>query len=181
MNVINKTMLGVVFGLATLSATAAPIYVGSFNVFDGPVGWSSPQPLSARQVAAMLFGGAYADYAVSIDSSLDASTITHTAWLDGYGDVQYLLSAADEDFVSAPPSGLYDDFSAYSAWVCDHADCVDDGFPQNEGWPGFNYTNYVWKLDAGTQPPSDVPEPGTLALMASFVGIGVGRRLLGKR
>lgn len=144
---------------ASGSAIGTPIYVGSFNVFDGPSWQTAPVPLSARQTAALLFGGSVLDYAISIDST----TITHTAWLDGVGDLQYLLTPASEDFVQAPGSGLYDDIPAYSAWVCDHADCVADGFPVNEGWAGFNYTNYVWQLDIPN--PNPVPEPGILALL----------------
>lgn len=156
------TMLG-----ASGGAVATPIYIGSFNVFDGPSWQTAPVPLSARQTAALLFGGEALDYAISIDPTV----ITHTAWLDGVGDLQYLLTAAPEDFVQAPGSGLYDDILAYSAWVCDHADCMADGYLVNEGWAGFNYTNYVWKLNVTDPNPNPVPVPSTVALLlgAAFI------------
>ncbi|MDR1935085.1 MAG: hypothetical protein LBS49_05825 [Candidatus Accumulibacter sp.] len=149
--------------LSSASVWAIPVYVGKFNVFDGPSMADEPEVMSARQAAAMLFGGDYTDYAISVIDSTDWQTITHTAWLDGLWDDQYLINPAHEDFAASPASGLYNDYPAYSAWVCDHADCMDFGYPETTGWEGLNYTNYVWRLDS---PPIDVPEPGVLSLAA---------------
>jgi hypothetical protein len=171
---------GIALGLPLVAgATPQLEYVGSFNVFDGPSYVQTPAPMSARQVAALLFGGSYSDYAISTVDSQEWTTVTHTAWLDGFGDMQYLMTPAGEDFYMAAPSGLYDDFPAYSAWVCDHADCVADGFDVNAGWDGFNYTNYVWRTLGS---PVAIPEPMQGALL--LIGLGamwIARRRLASR
>lgn len=177
---IRTMFAGMLFVFAG-SVIALPVYVGSFNVFDGPSGSLAPQPLSAREVAAMLYGGVYTDYAISISDSLDPDSITHSAWLDGYFDSQYLETAAAEDFVTVPPSGLYDDYPAYSAWVCDHADCAADGYESSEGWFGFNYTNYVWRLNTVIDPtPITEPNP-TLLFVTALLMLLTGGWLRGKK
>ncbi len=183
MNVLlNKVRMALVGGLFFFvgSAMAIPVYVGRFNVFNGPSLTLAPQPLSAREAAALLYGGVFSDYAISISNSLDPDSITHSAWLDGYFDTQYLETAAAEDFVTVPSSGLYNEYPAYSAWVCDHADCVADGFQSSEGWGGFNYTNYVWRLKATD--PIQLGEPNSILLILSaFLALSMGRRLRGKK
>ncbi len=177
---IRIALAGAVF-LFTGSAFALPIFIGSFNVFDGPFWTLAPQPLSARQVAAMLYGGVYSDYAISISASRDPDSITHTAWLDGVLDTKYLETAAAEDFVTVPVSGLYDSYPAYSAWVCDHANCVADDYDVSEGWFGFNYTNYVWRLNSGIDPtPMTEPSPGLLMVTALLMLL-MGGWLRGKK
>lgn len=140
---------------------AAPVYVGSYNVFDGPVWTSNPTVLSALEAAALIFGGSASDYAISVDSNTtDPLSITHTAWLDGWGDTTYLFTPAAETFSSASRAdGGYDQYPSFSAYVCDHADCAAYGNPISSGHPGYSYTNYVWRVT------SAVPETGSLALM----------------
>jgi len=154
----------------SVTAKAAPSYsyVGSFNVFDGPAFSfdDPPQALSARQAAALIFGGSFSDYAISIVYSRNPDEITHTAWLDGVFDTQYLETPADEDFIGASTTGKYDEYGVYSAWVCDHADCLAAGFDASEGWSGYNYTNYVWRL---SNPTIGLPETSTPALL--FAGL----------
>ncbi|MDR0576447.1 MAG: PEP-CTERM sorting domain-containing protein [Candidatus Accumulibacter sp.] len=173
---IRKVLFLCAFLMSSTSALAIPIYVGSFDVFDGPAAWTEPEVMSAREVAAMLFGGEYNDYAISVLDSTDWQTITHTAWVDGLFDDQFLFNPVHEDYSVAPASGLYNDYPAYSAWVCDHADCVGFGYPENAGWEDYSYTNYVWRLDS---PPVDMPEPGMLGLFAlglTVLGISSRRR-----
>lgn len=144
-------------------AAATYAYIGSFNVYDGAFVDDVPEALSARQAAAYLFGGVYSDYAISVLDSRDPLSISHTAWLDGYFDPQYLQTPAGEDFIGASTSGKYDDYGAYSALVCDHAYCRGWGDPANAGFEyqsfGYNYTNYVWRIT------TSVPEPSSLALL----------------
>src|SRR5438445_957071 len=84
-------------GLAWVSAPAAHaapyVYVGSYQVGDGPVWSTNPQVYSARGAAALLFGGLDADYAISTDPD----TVNHLAWVDGWGDSQYLYTPISED------------------------------------------------------------------------------------
>lgn len=174
---MRMTIAGTVLLLAN-SAFATPSYVGSFNVFDGPSVTLAPLSLSALDVAAQLFGGLSADYAISVNSSLNPGSITHTAWLDGYWDTQYLQTAAPESFVMASSSGRYDDYPAYSAWVCDHAECVADGYRKSAGYQDSNYTNFVWRLD-GVAPP--VPEPFSfLMFLTAIPMLFLGKRRYGK-
>ena len=164
--------------MAMSTASAAPLtYVDSFNVFDGPSADSAPLAMSARQVAAMLFGGAYTDYAISISSSRDWTTVTHTAWVDGFFDPQFLSTAAPEDFFAGDGDGLYTDFGNYTAYVCDHAACQSAGFDVNAGQEGLNYTNYVWRVN-GAVP---LAEPAWLGIvMAGLAGVWLSRRKIGR-
>jgi len=149
-------------------AAATPTYVGSFNVFDGPFLDDVPDILSARQAAAYLFGGQFDEYAISVLNSRDPLTISHTAWLDGLFDPQYLLTPAGEDFIGVSTTGKYDEYGAYSALVCDHANCVGWDNPANapsELELNYNYTNYVWRVAEVVE----VPEPSSVALLLSGI------------
>jgi hypothetical protein len=161
---VKRSLLALLL-FASTALWAAPVYVGSFNVYDGPVWNSNPNVLSALETAAMLFGGLPTDYAISVDPSLDPSTITHTAWLDGYGDETYLVTPAAEDYSLSSIGGGYNYYPSFSAWVCDHANCIDYGYPATSGLPGDNYTNYVWLLDTG------VPEPSAWCMVSAGLGV----------
>lgn len=163
---MKKHLIASVVALAMIgSVQAAPTYVGSYNVFDGPVWTNNPIVMSAKEAAAFLFGGTASDYAISVNSSLDSTTITNTAWLDGWGDTQYLSAPTDDDYkLSSRPDNGYDQSPSFSAFVCDHAYCQAYGYPTTTGYEGLNYTNYVWRISE-----NGVPEPGSLALL----GIGL--------
>ena len=70
------TMVGV--------AAAIPTYVGSYRVTDGPIwyGPTAPGPpvYSAREAAALVFGGVFTDFLISTNAALDYTTITNTGW-----------------------------------------------------------------------------------------------------
>ncbi|HAV54102.1 MAG TPA: hypothetical protein DCX41_04105, partial [Aequorivita sp.] len=101
-----------------------PTYVGSYMVSDGPTWGANPPVYSAQEAAALIFGGNAADYSISIDSNTtDPTTITHTAWLDSWGDG---FAVHPENYsldVGAPgyndPGGFN---TATSAYVQDHVD-----------------------------------------------------------
>lgn len=100
------TMFAVLIG--TANAEAGFTYVGSWdmadlngngsvsdeNVASNPWYWvNNPAVLSAREAAAMLFGGSYTDYAIStVDSSV--ANINFKAFVDGWGDTTYFSSPA---------------------------------------------------------------------------------------
>ncbi len=101
-----------------------PTYVGSYMVSDGPTWGANPPVYSAQEAAALIFGGNAADYSISIDSNTtDPTTITHTAWLDSWGNG---FAVHPENYsldVGAPgyndPGGFN---TATSAYVQDHVD-----------------------------------------------------------
>lgn len=139
--------------VAEKSATAGAMYVyqGSFNVQDGPYWEDNPPVYSALEAAALIFGGSVSDYAISVNSSQDSSTITHSAYYAGWGDYGNPIFA--EDFKLDLGGNGYNSFlgddpyqSAYSAFVNDSTIAA----------------NYVWRIVFVT----DIPEPSTYALFA---------------
>jgi len=123
---------------ANFSDATVFIFVGAFYVGDGPCWDTVPPCYTAKEAAALLFGGAVSDYAISINSSTtDPLTITHTAYVDGYGNTTYLNTPASEDFKQN--SNYY--YPAFSAFVHDHS----DGSFFNCYNTGSFRRNYVWR------------------------------------
>lgn len=158
-----------ILGLAATAALAVPsvaaaasyVYVGSWSVGDGPAWPSNPPVYTGQQAAALLFGGAASDYAIStVDSNVaNINFLTH---VDGWGDSQYLfgvgtgvaqnysLDTGGAGYNSAP--GYQ---SAYSAYVRDHSGAGDQ-----------NTLNYAFRIVKG-----GVPEPAAWALMLAGFGL----------
>ena len=151
----------------SVAANAAYLYVGSWAVADGPrwSGTPSPQSLSGRQTAALLFGGLFSDYAIStVDNN--PLNINFLAKLDGYADTQYLTNPQSQDFVGVVGANYAAGFGNYSAYVFDHA-C---GIYYCAGGGGEKAINYAFRVNG-------VPEPGTWALMIGGFGLaGVALR-----
>ncbi len=144
--------LGIQFLLATANFASDPtfVFVGKYYVGDGPCWNPAPPCYTAREAAALVFGGLPGDYAISVSpNTTDPATITHTAWVDGFGDTRYLITPAAEDF----KIGLFylsDAFNppVFSAFVHDHSDG-----PTHPCYPlAYSYINYVWRRD----PPSGI-------------------------
>jgi len=150
---LSRTLLALVFSVTAfvIPAAAAPTYVGSYQVDDGPFWTVNPTVYSAREAAALIFGGLPTDYFVSINPSLDSSTITFTGWYTTWG-----IGGGQEyqqDFKKVTGTGYNDPGgydSAISAYTSDNA-------------IGSAYTNYVWSINAAT----GVPEPSTYCLLGS--------------
>lgn len=156
--------------VAAPMCSAAPVFVGSYAV-DGngaaPSWTTNPPVYSAREAAALLFGGAAADYLISVDPSLDPLTITMTGHYDGWAEPDtifnqdFKLDTGGAGYNSAPGVG-----SAWSAYVYDHAD---------------SNVNYVWKVNSDNGPGAPVvPEPNSLALlgMGGLPFLGLLRRMI---
>lgn len=155
-----------VAAFASSGANAAYVFVGSWYVGDGPVWTDQPTVYSAREAAALLFGGTASQYAIStIDNSV--ANINNRAHVDGYGDSQYLYSTVDQDFKLDNGTAGYDAGGGadYSAFVLDHscdnrysdpsASCINNPVGQN----------FAFRLAAG------VPEPANWALMIGGFGM----------
>lgn len=161
-----KLVVAALLAVAANAASAAYLYVGSYAVHDGPRWETNPAVYSAREAAALLFGGSYWQYAISIDGSeTDASTITYTGWYDGWGEHDGMVFGQDYRLdLGAPgyndPAGEGTARSAY----------VQDGLFDTD-----QFRNHVW-YDREATPP--VPEPETWVFGAlGLLGVAMRRRV----
>lgn len=157
--------------LAGGAANAASyVYVGSWNVADGPL-WSGADapgnlpPMSGVETAAYLFGGSAGDYAVSTKGT-SVGSIDFSAWVDGYGDTSFLNNGfgapVSQSFVGIVGTRYADGFGNYSAYVFDHACGIHYCAPGG----GEVSTNYAFRV-------ADVPEPASWAMMlGGFAVVG---------
>jgi opacity protein-like surface antigen len=160
-----KLLAAAILAATAQAASAAYLYVGSYAVLDGPEWPSNPAVYSARQAAAVVFGGSFWQYAISTNAdTTDASTITFTGWYDGWGEHDGMEFHQDYRLdLGAPgyndPGGEGTARSAY----------VRDGLFDTD-----TFRNHVW-LDTTAQPP--VPEPSTYAFaVLGVAGVVVSRR-----
>jgi hypothetical protein len=155
----NLRSAGAALALASLmcGSALAQIFVGSYQVSNGPQWTTNPPVYSAQEAAALIFGGFASVYVISTNpNTTDPTTITHTGWYDGWGEP---CTEQPENFkldVAPPgyqfPGGLD---TSWSAYVSDH---------------GCSQTNYVWRL-----PPAGTPIPtlGEWALVALAAAVGL--------
>jgi hypothetical protein len=155
-------------GVAALIAAApasAAIYVGSYQVDDGPVWTSNPTVYSASEAAALLFGGTALDYDISTVSD-DPLLIDHMGWYTTWGVAGG--QKYQEDFKLDAGAPGYNDpggtGSAISAYTWDNAQ-------------GSTYTNYVFRVNS----VGAVPEPSAWALMLLGFGLVGGAMRASRR
>ncbi len=168
-HIFSAAVLAVLFILPARLATAAPIFVGSWQVDQGP-GWNSnPLAYTAQEAAALLFGGSPSDYAISTAGS-DASLINNLGWYSVLGISNGHEFA--EDYTVKLAGGLYYDGAEYDDTI--------EGNPAsayiNDNAIGAEYTNYAFRI-TDIVDPIDTPAPGALGLLGlSLVGLGLYRR-----
>jgi hypothetical protein len=156
------------------SASAVPVYVGSWQVDNGPSWATLPSAYSGQQAAALLFGGNPSDYAIStIDDN--PANIDFMAWVSTWGGGKLGLCAGAfpcgtkvaEDF-DVSTAGVYRNPGDISAYVNDWA-------------IGPQYTNYVFVDNApgvtALNGVAEIPEPATLVLFGTgLAAAGLLRR-----
>lgn len=142
-------------------ANATPVYVGSYQVDQGPRWGTNPSVFSATEAAALLFGGVASDYDIST-MGVNPFDINDMGWYTIWGVSGGTMFAEDYKLdLGAPgyndPGGVN---TAISAYTWDNAQ-------------GAQYTNYVFLAD----PSNNVPEPASLALIGlGLAGLGFARR-----
>ncbi len=160
---MKKVCLLILFFI-TSQANAGLIFVGQWEVDDGPSWSSNPLANTGQEAAALLFGGMASDYSIST-LGMDALAIDNMSWYSVLGLVgghkfaeHYVASGSNQ-----APSYYYSggnfnsgEFSeAASAYVDDNA-------------IGSQYTNYAFI--------SEVPAPATLVLSGiGLAGLGWSR------
>ncbi len=160
--------LGCAFIGCAAPSQAALVFVGQWQVDEGPNWNTGPAIYSALQVAAMLFGGSPSDYTISTVDSNPANA-NMMAWYSGYGSgdpgIAPILpdgpgnfpagSILSQDaFIDAGGDGVYTNVGDYSAYVADWA-------------VGSAFTNYAFRNTS-----SPVPEPSGAIVMTALMGAG---------
>jgi len=140
-------LLGAVLMICMASQLRADtyVYVGSWDVENGPAWGTVPTAYTGQAAAAFLFGGTASDYVVSTVSN-DPTQVNFENWVDVWAGNAEIV--AENYVVSA--SGLYKNQGDTSAYVHDH---------------GGTYTNYAF-LDESV---AATPEPGSLLLLGTGI------------
>lgn len=164
MKPIRHLITAAVLSISAL-ASAAPIFVGQWDLYSGPYWQDNPAPalLTGQQAAALLFGGSANDYLIST-AGKNVADINYLAWYDQYGFRDSQTEFAQDYYYDSDDNGLYDNNLDVSAMVQDH---------QFTGIGPYPYVNYAFRVEKD----SAVPEPLSVGLMGiGLLGLGLVRR-----
>lgn len=138
---------------AGIAQAAAPVYVGSWTVDQGPSWTTNPLSYTGQEAAALLFGGSASDYFIStVDNTV--ANINHSAWISTWGGAcggTFPCGTVVAENFEVSTGGSYLNSGDTSAYVQDWA-------------VGPDYTNYAFRVAA-------VPEPETYAMMLAGLGV----------
>lgn len=170
-------LVGALFANAPRPACAGWIYVGSWDVSDGPSVDTNPIVYSAVEYAAVRFGGVGSDYQISSISPGVSRTPNRMAWYAGWGDSvahlladTYRLDTGNGGYDSyVPPVGGTKFDSAFSAYVQDSI--------------GRGYRDYAFRFveeiptglagDGGPTGTISDPEPSTIIMGLTALGFSL--------
>jgi hypothetical protein len=155
-----KYLVAVTALVVCSAASAAPVYVGSWQVDQGPSWYGSPPngPLAytGQEAAALLFGGSASNYVISTIDTIPAD-INGLAW---YSIIGYPGGTAFTDSYSNKYLGLY--YGPPSGYPSGDINASASAYVQDNAI-GVAYTNYAFSVA--------VPEPETYAML--LVGLGL--------
>jgi hypothetical protein len=142
----------------TVAAPAfADIYVGSWQVDQGPSWTIVPPAYTGQQAAALLFGGLPSSYIVTTVFGQPANADSWYSTFGGACGGDFPCGTVYADNVVVSTGGLYENEGDTSSYVSDWA-------------IGSQYTNYAYLVSA-------TPEPGFYGLLAlGLSGLAVAAR-----
>ncbi len=147
-------------------AQAGYLYVGSWEVYQGPSWTTRPPAYTGQEAAALLFGGTPGEYVISTNGPSPA-LINFDAWYSvlGYGGPNDGGNLFAQNYVaccSSEAPGSYYSGSGYSGSPNEAA----SAYVEDNAGPGN--VNYAFQV---------VPEPTSLAVLGvGMLGIAVTRR-----
>lgn len=161
--IVTTAALALTFGAATVAQAASYVYVGSWYVGSGPVWSDNPAVYTGQEAAALLFGGAASNYAIStIDTN--PLNINFSTFVDRYGDTTNLYTPVAQNYSLVTGTGYGSPPSA-SAYVLDHSCSERYGNPGLACAPGTPGLNFAFRLSGG------VPEPQSWVLLIAGFGL----------
>jgi len=168
-----KSLLLAAVATATIGTSglqaASYVYVGSWEVYQGPSWGTQPLSYTGQAAAALLFGGSASDYVTSTAGS-STSNINFKAWysvLGGYGPNNGGFEFA-QDYVSPGSTQAPGYYYSGSPFTFDGTDAASAYVADNAG---SDNVNYAFRLQGS------VPEPASWALMlGGFGAIGGAMR-----